>query len=178
MRTYCDCGSSKKANSEKVRTFLLMRVANTCLRFSSGNEVMRKTDCICFRDERRSGWGGGITRRLLIKFVTLQSVIEFTSNGYVAVLRHLAWIFHWEPERGTLPPLFEFPMTTFSEKDRFSKFWTQYPLTPKCSAGREYRKNKRRNNSFTHFLFLLRSIVSVLVSSTKRNTPDYTGLRF
>ena len=34
--------------------------------------------------------------------------------------RELAWIFHWEPERGTLPPLFEFPMTTFSEKDRFS----------------------------------------------------------
>ena len=52
------------------------------------------------------------------------------------VLKKVAWIFHWEPERGTLPPLFEFPMTTFSEKDRFSKFWTQYPLTPKCSAGR------------------------------------------
>ncbi len=48
----------------------------------------------------------------------------------------LTWIFHWEPEMGTLSPLFEFPMTTFSEKDRFSKFWTQYPLTPKCSAGR------------------------------------------
>lgn len=81
-----------------------------------------------WKAKARALWGGlAAWQKRMALFVGVPTVLVFL---------YLAWIFHWEPERGTLPPLFEFPMTTFSEKDRFSKFWTQYPLTPKCSAGR------------------------------------------